>query len=314
MLVNKDPISKFLPKETTYSLKGICMVMIIMCHTYIHWQITNPPGFMEYLYIRKWGEWGSGLFLFLSGYGLFLSINKSERGEITYSYIWEKLKKLITPFIYVWVVYLLLFLLFDREKIKLELLSYFFTFAVPYAETWFFRVIVSLYILVYITFKFCKKNVLSVGIIVLLCSCYYLYVSKYSGLGRWWYNSIMCFPLGMIIAYFRTTISKINPLAITLLLQILFILVILYTKSDMLWCMSFSLAILFLCNFISLNIYIFNWVGTNSLFFYLLESPSKIYFSSFFTWNYFMFIFITLVVISTLILIYKKLQSLSIIK
>lgn len=295
------------PKEVTYSLRGVCMLMIILCHTYIHGKELTHPHYFNILQIRNWGMWASALFLYLSGYGMFFSIKN--QGVINREYILNKVKKLILPFIYVWVVYLISFILFDNERLKFSLLFDFFTFAVPNAETWFYREIVSLYFISFIIFGFIKGNYkipLIWGISIGFC----LYCSLFTHLGRWWFNATLCFPLGMTTAWQIEKINKVNPWLIFSISGIaLFVFTIIY-RFDILSCIFFSISTLYLFSIANIHFSALSFVGVNSLFYYLLETPTKKYFSNMLeTHNYYLYVLYTIIGITVLTYLYLTIQK-----
>lgn len=294
------------PKDVTYSLRGVCMLMIIMCHTYIHKKGITHPHNLTILQIHNWGMWASALFLYLSGYGMFFSINK--QGIINREYILKKFKKLIQPFIYVWVVYLFSFILFDNERLKFSLFLDFFTFAVPNAETWFYREIVSLYFISFIIFGFIKGN-LKIPLIWGICIVFCLYCSLFTHLGRWWFNATLCFPLGMTTAWQLEKINKVNPCIILSISGIaLFVFTFIY-RLDILSCIFFSISALFLFSIANIHFSALTFVGVNSLLYYLLETPTKRYFSNMLeTQNYYLYVLYTLIGITLLTHLYLTIQ------
>ena len=56
------------------------MPMIIIGHTFNGYPINSPihqfPSWLNYLQIGLWGGMGFGIFLFLSGFGLFYTLSK----------------------------------------------------------------------------------------------------------------------------------------------------------------------------------------------------------------------------------------------
>lgn len=66
MLINKI---NWLERSRTYNLRGICMLMIMFHH------INNKLGHV-FSFMNGWGYIATGIFLFLSGFGLFVSLKK----------------------------------------------------------------------------------------------------------------------------------------------------------------------------------------------------------------------------------------------
>lgn len=99
--------SELFCKEDTYSLKGLCMLMIIVHHlfqwTASRYGVSYPLPVSILLQIS--GNLGSAIFLLLSGYGLSLSLWKKKQ---TFSDALRRLSKLYFPFAYFWVIGILI--------------------------------------------------------------------------------------------------------------------------------------------------------------------------------------------------------------
>lgn len=289
------------PKLVTYTLRGVCMLLIIICHTVTHEHRISPPFFLKYLCVEKWGMWASALFLLLSGYGLYISLNSK---EINFTYIIRILRKLIVPFVFIWICYLLFFFFFDKDLLQIVLFADFFTFAVPYSETWFFREICALYIISLIIFVLFRNNKLRVFFIWIICFSFYFYCAHITHfrplhLGRHWWNAVLCFPIGMSMAWKINLIEKINPYIILFLFFLLLFLFTIIHPSDILGNISFSITVLYLFSIANVHFRVLSFIGTYSLFYYLLETPVKRYFSST-TFNFYLYIILTIVGITLL--------------
>lgn len=75
-------------KESTYSLRGICMLMIIASHIPYTMNNFTTSIILHYLLFDHWGAFGTALFFLLSGYGMFLSLERTK--EINSDYLINK--------------------------------------------------------------------------------------------------------------------------------------------------------------------------------------------------------------------------------
>ena len=284
------------------------MFMIIISHTVVHHKEVTPPLVLHYLYANRWGQWASALFLFLSGFGMYFSINNAKK--ITYSYIKRKIQKLLYPFLYVWSVYILGFLLFDRQKFSWSLITDFLTFAVPYAETWFFREIVALYFLSFFIFFFFKIDFYRISILLFLC-LFFCFICKYfTSLGSWWYNSTLCFPLGMMLAWKWDDVKKMPPYLVLIISVLLFVLTNLYYPNNYICGILFSVMMPYLFSVFNLSVGFLQFVGIYSLCFYLLESPIKAFFVAYFHFgNFYLYISLCILGITLATLLYKQIEQ-----
>ena len=144
-------IKQLFDKDNTYALRGICMLMIIASHT--PFETDNYfYSILQFLGFDYWGAFGTGLFFLLSGYGMFLSLQRTK--ELNLNYFLGKIKKLFIPFFYTWIIYLLLFFILDISKFNIHLIVDFITLSLPLGiDAWFFKVILALYIIIILLFK-----------------------------------------------------------------------------------------------------------------------------------------------------------------
>lgn len=137
---------------------------------------------------------------------MFLSLYKTK--DINTKYITNKIKKLFLPFFFTWIVYLLYFLITNRTQFNQHLLVEFITLSLPNGiDAWFFKVIIGLYISIILLFKLPFTNTIRVIIMFVLFFAYYIIMRKLL-FGPWWYNSVVCFPLGMLFACSKNIIKN----------------------------------------------------------------------------------------------------------
>ena len=103
-------------RDRTCSLRGLCMLMIVLGH--VSSSVTGPFNrtILDHLFMYDWGTLGTGVFLLLSGYGMSLSMKRNK--PLQACYLFSHLRKLFEPFIFVWIVYLLCFIFIDRGQLS----------------------------------------------------------------------------------------------------------------------------------------------------------------------------------------------------
>lgn len=91
-------------KDSTYSLRGICMLLIVIHHIYQYtrsqYGVSYPLPFSVFL--QSLGYLATGVFFLLSGFGLTFSMKKSE--PISLSYSVKQLLKIYKPFLFIWII------------------------------------------------------------------------------------------------------------------------------------------------------------------------------------------------------------------
>lgn len=251
-------IGEIFRKEKTYELRGICMLLIILHHCFLRNHVSSSFDSIFY----NMGYLCTGLFFFLSGYGLFYSYNRM--GEAQVSYLWMKLKKLLLPFIYIWV-FLLLLKLFGIYTESMYLID-FVSLRTPNRSTWFFEVIVGVYILTFFICK-CFKDFYIRGAILFLLTFIYIKVCMHYGMGPWWWNSILCYPMGFVTAKVleNRQEQQINIFFIFIAIGILF-----YFSNgvSILRSIFYSYLLLVIYALNKIRVPFLNYIGFNSLVFY----------------------------------------------
>lgn len=145
----------------------------------------------------------------------------------------------------------------------------------PYVDAWFFRTIFGIYIIYFLWAKFLKKfSAIAMTITIVV----YVAILVYLGVGNCWWNTLLCFPLGILFAVRPSFLKVENTRWITLAaLLCLFIISHKYIPNLTL---KSIIPPFFCCLFfayLSLKIRInktksvLNFIGQNSLYMYLME-------------------------------------------
>ena len=287
------------------------MMMIVFHHSYIRYDSMDFTSEGQNLLINPlysiwhWGYLATGVFFFLSGFGLYHSIQRNS--PLQFSWFFKQLKKLIVPFLFLWLVYLICFVLWKPDYLRWNLLNDFFSLRSPGRETWFFNVIVGAYVVTFFIFKYINEKI-RLPILLICTLIYAIIMAKYST-GPWWYNSILNFSIGMIVAKHFTSIDKIPDYIAILLSIIAYFVFYRYIKIDIFESLAFTFFIIWLCKYIDIRSPYLYFVGVQSLSFYFLEMPAKNFFCVSFINNYWLFTISSIVVTSLIVLIYKYLQN-----
>ena len=260
--------------QSTNQLRGICMIMIILHHAYLDVIKLNEYYFDKLPQcLLEFGYWGTGIFFFLSGYGMFFSLIKHTISPQQHYYL-KKIKKLFIPFLACWIIYLFIDLILNNSTPTFKTIIDFISLAKPYSEAWFYKVIVAAYIILFISFRFIHSNSLKLFTILFFCLIYIIW-AKNIGLGSYWYNSILNLPLGLFFAYKINWIRSFNPIII------LFISILGFYISNGLspifTSIFFTLIAVYLTIYITKKSKILLFIGQNSLLFYLFQTPIPLY-------------------------------------
>ena len=266
---------RWLPKDMTYSLRGLCILVILMGHASS--SSTDPmletaawQAFADASCYWKWGTWCVGVFFVLSGYGMTLSLERQKR--MTWGYVGRKMWRLFEPFLVFWVVFLIVFLLMDRERLTWELGYEFLMLRMPLGiDAWFFKAILGLYVLLLILYALPMSNLTRAAVVTVACMVYYV-VMRSLCFGPWWFNTIMSFPLGVFLALRRDWFVR-YPWWLLAATAVMVAMYCVFPTVGFVASLLFTLVVLIVVWLFPFNNRLLHFIGVNSLFFYLLEEP-----------------------------------------
>lgn len=92
----------FCDKSNTYEVRGFCMLLILFHHIYV--QLLDMGVGIPHIgmFLAPGGYLGTGLFFFMSGYGLYCSM--SNKKELPFSYLWQRLYKMLSVYVFAYVL------------------------------------------------------------------------------------------------------------------------------------------------------------------------------------------------------------------
>ena len=224
-------------------LMGISALLILICHSVAY---ISMPNFMKYT--LSLGNIGVDLFLFISGMGLWYSLEKfnsnnreSVWGGILYWYK-DRYKKLFVPYLLTIFVSVILQYCFGTIHFNglIDFILYISTlrFYTSHSAPWFIAAIIPLYLFAPLFFYLLKRNVwLFASVLIILF--YAIHLCPLSlfpkSLGDIWSNiqfvsiRAICFVLGMSMGQF-VKFSKTIPIWLLIVVLVLGIVIIYFTK------------------------------------------------------------------------------------
>lgn len=194
--------------ENTIAVQGIFVLLVFFRHFVQYVSLRGPYDAFARTLNSSMGQLLVTPFLFYSGFGIMESI--SAKG-LKYTYaLPKKILRILLHFDLAILLYLILQLYcgktFPIKKVLLSLIGW----ESIGNSNWYIFVILSLYFLTFVSFGiFNKSRFLSLILItvfsVVLIHIFFLYKPAY------WYNTLLCFPLGMWFSFLRRpVISQIN--------------------------------------------------------------------------------------------------------
>ncbi len=196
----------YISPESTNAINGIFVFLIVIGHYVQHYTAHNQFD-AHYLAVRSFlGQMVVATFFVYSGYGIFESYKKKGTAYIA-SFPKNRLPKLLLHLDFAVIIYTILFLILGR-KITLRQ----FAFSLIGWEqignnNWFVFATLIFYIFTFVVLMLIKKdNFLAISIITMLTLAYIFVIRTCKD--TYWYNSVICYPLGMWYSYFKLPIER----------------------------------------------------------------------------------------------------------
>ncbi len=205
----KNGFDDYMSPQKTGSIKGVFVIIVLLSHIRQYVTLDNAPLHGPFKDVMGFlGQLMVVMFLFYSGYGVFLSLQKKP-GYVK-SILTQRAPKVLIHYDMAIVLFFLLGLCLDKGyTVKRMLLSFIGLDALG-NSVWFIFVTLILYIVTFVSFAFTgKKLVLSLGITTVLSVVAVFLLKYFKGNDYWWYDTVMCYPLGMWYAYLKPRIDKL---------------------------------------------------------------------------------------------------------
>ncbi len=280
----KEGFDDYMSPSKTGAIKGIFVIIVLFSHVRQYVTLgTNPfhKSFNDFMLFL--GQLMVVMFLFYSGYGVTLGLAKKD-GYVKTLVSKRALKVLLHYDIAILIFYFLGLALGKNYTLKKLLLSFIGLDAVG-NSVWFIFVILILYVITWISFLFVKKRVIlgtAITTVLSLVSVVVLYILK--GKEYWWYDTLLCYPLGMWYAIAKPYIDKFllkdfnRWFSVTAIMLSVFILLNdlfpIYHKSRKIFipmALVFTLLIVLITMRVSINNGVLRWFGKRVFGIYILQ-------------------------------------------
>ncbi len=270
----------YLDREAILPIKGFFVVLVFFSHFKSY--VTLSDSFMDTSFARILGIIGQlmvAMFLFYSGYGIYTSFLKRE------DYIKTFLRRRFLP---VWLSFAVCVVLFCIENLLLgehyslsDTLLAFTGWTTIGNSNWFMFVTFALYILVYISFRWQKNKQSKCGLITFTLLSLALLAILVFTKESWWYNTLLCFPLGMWYACYRERIDTFItakasrwPTTLAILSVAITIMYLMYCRISLIYCaysMIFTLLVVTVTMKFEIRCGILKFLGKHVFSMYMLQ-------------------------------------------
>ena len=307
-------------REQTEAVKGIFAIIILFSH--MRGYISLSTSFIDQSYViilNLIGQLMVATFFFYSGYGIIHSYKNKDNYAKTF--FRKRILRTWTYFVVAVVCYLILSFIVGENYTWQDYVFCWIGWTSIGNSNWFIFIVLALYLLTLVAFPiaekfFQKEKSMAVGLIVsgfsavLWCTMYALRKET------WWYNTLLCYPLGMLFALSREKLDfclakkKVNNYLFVGIAFLLFMVTyIAYYKIPFaktaiysVCSCAFCLAIVMLTTKVKIGNRVLNWLGKNSFLIYILQRLPMIIFSEL-GLNFSRYLFAGASIIATILLV-----------
>ena len=304
----------YLSHKNTVLINGVFVILVYLSHSSAKCALTNSMDQFYILFKQHLLQLVVVTFLFYSGYGMCVSL-MNKKGYA------DSLMKIRLPKLFVhFNIAILLYLIVQFFLGKVYKLPYILKAMIGWSSVgnsnWYIFVMLLLYVLLWISCKIFKKPQHAIHLTTLLTILYIVFMIK-KGMPTRFYNTILCFNLGMYYALCKSRIEKIVMKNDIHYLMTLFISLGLYKlffnlKTEhivyyILWTFIFMVIVLLISMKFSMNSPILKWFGTNIFGVYILQRiPINILCALGFQKQSYLFIVVCLVITTVMTLVFNQ--------
>lgn len=258
----------FFAINNTNTIRGLAALCIVAHHIAQFVSIQNG---LIYLWSAS-GFLFVGVFFMLSGYGNYFSLNNAW-GKVKWKWLLKRFLSIIIPLLFVMLISFIVLDIEDLSYVKSVI-----TLTQPGWTSWYVKIQLVLYLLLFLIWKALKGNSTVETIVFCILSMILIVLLNIAGYDAYWYNTLLCFAFGVVIASAKEKIKKFNlieTIIITVSLAILFVISFGQYffwgsyKFDIIIALAFSAIVVGICSIISLNNKILESVGKMSYEIYL---------------------------------------------
>lgn len=197
----------YLTKEGTDAIRGIFILLIFASHFSQGVDPYTAPLDMLYWKIREaLGQAVVSCFFFYSGYGI--AVSARQKGD---KYVRDIPRRRVLPTLLIYDCSQILFLILQRCRGRTYDLKHFVLSFLSWNsfgnDNWYIFVILGLYLITWLVLRGREFNEVTVSRIS-ACSLGFMLFLLCSGKGAFWYNTCLCYPLGMWFCLYKDKIDR----------------------------------------------------------------------------------------------------------
>ncbi len=266
-----------LSHSRTTMINGFFVGLILFSHFNSYVTLANSTDKIYLMIMTNIAQLMVTTFLFYSGYGIYESIkNKPKYMD---NFFKNRLVKLFVSFSLAIILYIIMnVILKNSYPVKTILLSFIGLKDIGNSN-WFIFATFCMYISILISFNIFKKNHQTALLSCMLCSIIYIFILRKFGYSGYWYDTVLCFNLGMYVSYYKKNIlellkGKCNYIIILITLLLLFFMTHIHGYNYIVYIIH-SLIFVLIVLMVTLKVKIGNkllyYLGKNTFNIYVLQ-------------------------------------------
>ena len=188
-------------KDVTNSVKGVFIWLVFLRHFPDYVRYKSILDVLGGAISGVLGQMIVACFLLYSGYGIFESFKK--KGSVyVRSLPTNRILKTLIHFDIAVLLFLIIRIAIGKKIMLSQILFSFIGWKSIGNSNWYIFVILMLYLITWLSFNFAKDNIKKAGIWVTALSIV-MVVAFYFTRSSWWYDTILCFVLGVWISIYK---------------------------------------------------------------------------------------------------------------
>lgn len=198
----------FLSRDMTSAINGYFLTTVFMTH-FVQYLSSDMYNTSDWLYIqinRALGQLIVAMFLFYSGYGVMESVKHKKNYIHTFPV--KRILLFALDFEIAAAIYLIVSGLVNSTPVFGDVVKAFFAWESLGNSNWYVFAITYLYIATYLSFRFIRSRYTGISFVLIIAfTVFYIFFMKQHK-GGWWYDTVMCYPAGMIFSWQVKKIRK----------------------------------------------------------------------------------------------------------
>lgn len=315
--IRRKKDENFLSISQTRAINGIMSALIFISH-FSQFIPAKEKGEIYSIFLERSGQLVVVSFLGFSGYGIMLSILKKKK-----PYVISLIKK---RFLNIWLKFAIIIILFIIVNLMIgktftieHMLLSFTGWESVGNSNWYIMAILVMYIITFISFVALPPDKYKFGILlVFLFSAVYITAMVYAGKPGRFYNTIISYPVGMLLAFYKDNIiSLLNRKKVYIITSVIavvgFSVLVVYREDNITFQFLelFFLLLMVLFSFkLSFKSKILEWLGEYAFELFLLGRIPFIILRRY-DLNLYVFFFVSLIITIVISYGFRKLFDLS---